>query len=334
MWKILKIAALCSFLASLSSMPADAATDALQPLRTILEMPEAGIDLAEAKLAIDRLIDPNTDVPGTLKKLDAMAQQIKRQLPPGANRRATLVALLTFLHQPGPWNDQHAYSYDLDDPFGKNLRNKLLATYLATRKGNCVSMPILFVILAQKIGLEATLSTAPEHVFAKVRDDDGQMLNIEATSGGTKSDAGYQEQMDITPQARTNGIYLRTLSKRESVAVMMGTLMELYGRQDQQDRRITAADLALSVFPNDVEAMLHKSSASYRLLKRRYLDIYPSSDEIPAEQRADFERLGHENIAWAVKAAALGWREPTSEQNASYEKSVQRTKSTTRQGEQ
>ena len=49
-----------------------------------------------------------------------------------------------------------------------------MSHYLATRKGNCVSMPVLFVILGQKLGLPITLAIAPNHVFAKYKRDNGE----------------------------------------------------------------------------------------------------------------------------------------------------------------
>lgn len=305
---------------------------ALRTIQSLLATPEAELDLAKAKLTIDRLIDPDVNVSRTLVQLDAMAAQVKAQLPPGANRRTKLVTLMTYLYQPDPSSGQPPFSYDLDDPFGKNINNKLLTTYLNTRKGNCVSMPVLFVILAQKIGLDATLSTAPEHVLAKFRDDDGQMVNVENTSVGTKSDSSYARDMNITAGALTNGIFLRRLSKRESVVVMIGTLMEFYGQQDQQARRIAVADLGLRADPKNVEAMLQKGGAYYRLLKQQYLDKYPTPAQIPPEQRQNFETLARNHLLWFNKAEALGWREPTQMQDAGYLQSIQRTKAAQRRG--
>ncbi|MGH8560654.1 MAG: transglutaminase family protein, partial [Nevskiales bacterium] len=261
----------------------------LQTLRSFLTATEGQIDLAKAKLTIDHMINPNVDVSDVLRQLDSMAEQVRAQLPVGATRRARFVILMSYLYQPGPWNDQRPFSYDLDDPFGKNIRNKLLTTYLSTRKGNCVSMPVLFVILAQKIGLDATLSTAPGHLLAKIRDEDGRTINVENTSVGTKTDSSYQQDMHITAQALTNGIYLQWLGKRESVAVMMGTLMEFYGRQGQQARRMAVADLVLAAYPKDVTAMLHMGNAYYLLMKQQYLDRYPTLSRIPSEKRQDFE---------------------------------------------
>ena len=299
---------------------------ALRTIQALLATPEAELDLAKAKLAIDHLIDPQINISRTLMQLDAMAAQVKTQLPPGANRRAKLVTLMSYLYQADPASGQPPFSYDLDDPFGKNIKNKLLTTYLSTRKGNCVSMPVLFVILAQKIGLDATLSTAPEHVLAKFPDDDGQMVNVENTSVGTKSDSSYARDMDITQKALSNGIYLRRLNKRESVVVMTGTLMEFYGQQREQKRRMAVADLALRADPKYVEAMLQKGSAYFRLMEEQYLDKYPSLAQVPPEQHQAVEMLDRNGALWFNKAEGLGWRRPDQGQDARYQQSIQRAK--------
>lgn len=62
----------------------------LQELRALLKTPEAQIDLAEAKVTIDHMIDPTIDVPATLKRLDALAAKVRSRFPAGASNRAKL----------------------------------------------------------------------------------------------------------------------------------------------------------------------------------------------------------------------------------------------------
>lgn len=299
----------------------------LAPLRTLLQTPDSQIDLAEAKLTIDRMIDPKIDTAATLRQLDTLAARIKARFPAGANNAVKMELLLASLRQPGPWNDYWPFSYDLDDPFGKNIRNKLISTYLASRKGNCVSMPVLLVILGQRLGLNITLATAPEHVLAKFHNPfDNKWVNVEATSFGFKLDSSYQREGGITPLAMKNRIYLRPLSKREAVEVMAGTLLEFYGQQGQQDRRIAVADLLLQADPKDVFAMLQKGNAYHRMMKERYLSKYQSLEEMSPAQQQEFEMLRHNNDLWFDKAEALGWAMPTQAQNANYLQHIQRTK--------
>ncbi len=157
---------------------ASTSTPTLADLRAQLTQPEVQVDFAKAKLTIDRLIDPSIDAASVMRELDALTAAVKSRIPAGASRRSQLDILLATLYQPGAWNGNRPFTYDLADPFGKNHTSKLLSAYLTTRKGNCVSMPILVAIIGQRLGLGLTLATAPEHVLVKAVDDEGRWLNL------------------------------------------------------------------------------------------------------------------------------------------------------------
>lgn len=283
----------------------------LRRIRTMLELPDKRIDLARAKLTIDHMIDSGIDIKEGLKQLDDMALAIQTGLPANATSRDKLEALRAYLYRAGPWNDNRPFSYDLDDRLGRNIRNKLLPTYLASRKGNCVSMPLLFIILGQKLGINVTASVAPEHIFVKYREDTGRYYNLETTSGGGFTrDVWMQQQMPMSPEALANGIYMQPLSKKETVAVMAGTLMEAYGLQGKEERRIALAQLALRYHPKDVSSMLHISSAYYRLRQHHFVSKYPTPNDIPVQERQHFVELDKNIGIWRGKAERLGWRDP------------------------
>jgi regulator of sirC expression with transglutaminase-like and TPR domain len=312
---------------------ADAPDPNLPTIRAILEKPDKQIDLARTKLTIDRMIDPGIDIEANLKKLDAMAKQIRTYLPPNSSQIQKMEILRDYVYKPGPWNDNQPYRYDLDDPFGKNIRNKLLPTYLLTKRGNCVSMPFLFIILGEKIGLDLTASTVPLHVFVKYRGDDGQFYNFEATSGGPILDASLKRYHPMTEQALVNGLYLRPLTKKETVALMANTMMEFYGQEGLHEQRIALADLLLEYHPSQESAMLQKGHAYYGIVKRDYLSRFLSPTQIPAEQKQLFYELTRNNRLWYAKAEALGWREPDKLTEANYLRTVNQAKSLQQNGE-
>ncbi len=137
-----------------------------------MSTPDDKIDFARAKLTFDKLYDPaSTNIDASLKQIDGMVRTIRAMAGPQAPPQLRLVALRTYIYKAGPWNDNNPFTYDFADPLGRKSSNQLLATYLRTRRGNCVSMPMLFAALAQRLGLDVTLSTAPHHVFVKYHDD-------------------------------------------------------------------------------------------------------------------------------------------------------------------
>lgn len=325
-----QVAFLCAMAGAMSPLYAQEISQGphpdLQTIRAILEAPNNNIDLARAKLTIDRIIDPSVDIEKNLKKLDAMVKNINAMAPANATSLQKMETLVQYLYKAGPWNGSHPYQYDLNDPFGNDIRNKLLPTYLATKRGNCISMPFLFIVLGQKLGIDVTASTVPEHVFVKYRLDDGQFRNFEATSGGPKLDASYQRDIPMTNEALANGIYMRPLTKKETVVEMAGTLLEFYGQQGLQDQRIALADLMLGYNPKNVSAILHKGAAYHRLAQRDFMSKYPTSDNIPSEKRAYFNDLIRNHNLWFSRAEELGWREPKAAARANYIQSVQRAR--------
>ena len=288
-------------------------------------MPDEQVSFGEAKLVVDLLIDPSNDTAATRRELDHWERVVRSNVPAGANGRQTLDVLLKTLYQPGPWNDDKPFRYDLGDPLGKQPANKRLATYLATREGNCVSMPILVAILGQRLGLTITLATAPEHVLVKFADDSlQQWVNVEATGGGYKSDDSYIRDTSISHAALDNEIYLRPLRPHESLGVIASTLMEHYAREGDGEALMEVADQALTANPKDTVAMIWKANASYLLIQSRYQSRYPNAADIPKKLVPDFQRLSRENLAWFERAEALGWAQKTPVQEADYLQSIQR----------
>ncbi|HEV2540099.1 MAG TPA: transglutaminase family protein [Frateuria sp.] len=224
----------------------------LRTLTALLQQPEDRIDLAEAEVDVERMIDATINGASILRELDAWADRVRARILPGASNMDKLIALNGTLYQAGPWNDYRPFGYDFNDPLGTDIQNKLLSTYLRTRKGNCVSMPLLYVILGKKLGLDITLATAPLHVFVKFHKDDGTWLDVETTSGGTLSDDRYVAQYHIQPRALLTGIYLRPLSRKESVGVMIGTLEEFYAHRRPPEYQLGLTALALANNARDV----------------------------------------------------------------------------------
>ncbi|MFA0925030.1 hypothetical protein [Xanthomonas fragariae] len=56
-------------------------------LRLLLLQPEGSIDLANAKVAIDRMIDPSIDSDATLREVDQWAAKARARFPVGASKQ-------------------------------------------------------------------------------------------------------------------------------------------------------------------------------------------------------------------------------------------------------
>lgn len=305
-----------------AASPADLAT-----IEDILAQPDDRIDLAQVEIAIERLIDPHVSEMAVFHQLDVLAANARARFPQGdaTDPEVKGMVLISTMRDAGPWNDFRPFRYDLDDPMGSQVGHKLLSNFLATRLGNCVTMPVLYVILGQKLGLPVTLSTAPMHAFAKFRKDDGTWTNLELTSYGGQTDEHYRERLGISATAMAHHVYLQTLTRKQSAQVIMETLMEHYYQTQQAEQQLALTDLLLQANSNDIPALIFRGDAFSQLSDQRY-KRYGSPENIPAAKQRAFMELEHNNQAMFARAEALGWVPETPEHKAAYLQWIQQVK--------
>ncbi|MER8583526.1 hypothetical protein NKG95_33480 [Mesorhizobium sp. M1423] len=286
-------------------------------VRALVNVPAGKADFARAKLAVDKFVDPSIDKAAGIAEIDSMVVTLNKMLdtlPPEAasSSMEKMKALRTFLYEGGWWNNGRQFEYDLSDPYGQKPGSQSLPNYLATRKGNCVSMPALFLILGKRLGLDVTLSTAPLHIFVKFTDDaTGRTWNLETTSGaGFTRDAWYRQKMPMTDEAITNGVYLKTLSQREALSIVATPILDDLIASGRYDEAVAVADVLIEAYPANAYTLVKKGTAYYRLLDANIIQKYPRQSDIPADTIAYANDLYRANREAFAKAEALGWRDP------------------------
>jgi len=223
-------------------------SEAVETVRAVLALPDEALDYARAKLSFDRLIDPGIDEDAVLAELDSMTAQARALAGPSPDDSAKLNALRKLLYEAGPWNGHRPFAYD--HAGFKSLRCKLLSNYLETWLGNCVSMPVLFLILADRLGLDVALSMAPRHLFVRYREGSGPYVNLEATGTALPArDEWYRQTLPMSDRAVASGFYLRTLSKRENVAAMATSVLEHLSAERRFDELLEACGAVLRQNP-------------------------------------------------------------------------------------
>ena len=295
-------------------------------LEQLADPPDGRIDYTKVQAAIERMVDPSFNEVAFNAELDHWASQVRAQAPKGATPTQMMTALGQVIYVPGPWNDERPFSYDLNDPMGTHDEAKLVSYYLRTRKGNCVSMPTLLILLGQKLGLVMTLSQAPQHEFARLQDASGRWFNIEATSPGSPPDSKYIDEMRISQRAIQSGIYLRTTTPRETVAAMLDPLLGIYAHNRPPGYLLGLAKLVQRVDPKNFEGYVFEANAYFLELGRRYLRHNLTPEVLPPAQRADFKALLDANARIINQVKTMGWAPPTDVDDAAYLRRVQRYK--------
>jgi hypothetical protein len=159
------------------------------------------------------------------------------------------------------WKIHYPFSYDFDDWEGRNDYSKMFVSKLmATHAGQCHSLPLLFLILAEEWNLEAFLSFSPNHYFVRFKDANGNLRNIELTNRELTTDSWVTGSGYVKAEALKSKIYLDTLSKRKIVAQCFVDLAHGYKTKFCYDKfLLQCANQSIKYFPNDIYAQQIKS---------------------------------------------------------------------------
>ena len=154
------------------------------------------------------------------------------------------------------------FKYDFVDYIGQKDWSKMFVTkLLKTKTGQCHSMPLLYLILAEQIQAEAFLSFSPSHSFIKFKDKNGKWYNIELTNGMFTASSFMINSGYIKAEAIQNHIYLQNLSKQELLSEFYVDLASGYIHKFGYDDFIEkVTDKALELYPNNVNAQMIKAN--------------------------------------------------------------------------
>lgn len=285
----------------------------------------ADLDLALFRLKVEACLAPEVDVHRDMAMLDAMAQHLGSLQPAWAPPAQRLALLRRYLYEAGAWNSHRPIRYDLAYALANEARPGFLHKLLTTRLGNCISMPLLFIALGQRLGLSMSLAQAPNHAFVVYTDPvSGQDIRLEATSGANaiRLDS-MRRAMPMSDQAIAEGIYLKKLNAHECMALLAMPLLNSALRSRRHRLAVELADVVLRHVPRWVDAMLIQGSAVSVRMKEDFEKKYPNPAAMPRGVRAAYEQAHRQNLLWFQRAEALGWREPDPEAEERYRRHIQ-----------
>jgi hypothetical protein len=188
-------------------------------IEEILRLPEDQIDTGHACLILAKDAYPDLNIAAFDQLLDEMAGQINASLR-GRNEPEQRIGIMnTYLYRPGWWNGNATFEYNRDDLLALKKESQFLNGYLATRKGACLTMAMLYLALADRLGWPIRAVRAPSHYFCRYAGmKDG---NIEATSfGGFSPDSATPRNWRWrgTRRPRVDGFYLPVIRVRPRCA--------------------------------------------------------------------------------------------------------------------
>jgi regulator of sirC expression with transglutaminase-like and TPR domain len=204
--------------------------------------------LLEAACCIAQDEYPELDLQQILGEVDQLLARLKRRVPADAAALQRLRALNQFFFR--------------DLSFGGNVNdycdpdNSYLNVVLRTRRGNQIALAVLWIELAQGLGLHARGVCFPGHFMVKVNLPKGQVV-IDPFCGQSLSREELEERLE--PYKRRSGLvdefevplglYLQAAPARDIIARMLRNLKEIHQSQEDWQRLIAVEDRLLVLLP-------------------------------------------------------------------------------------
>jgi regulator of sirC expression with transglutaminase-like and TPR domain len=215
---------------------------------------DAHFPLLEAVASLAQDEYPELDIQEVLGHVDQLGNRLKKRLPADAGALQKLRLLNKFFF------DEHGFGGNLNNYYDPD--NSYLHVMLRTRRGIPISLAVLWLELAQSIGLRAQGVGFPGHFLLKVRlpqPHEGQVV-IDPFTGESLSKEDLSER--LVPLHAQSGLmreghvsdellkhYLRAATPREIVARMLRNLEEVYTSHQDSERLMLVKQRLMVLLP-------------------------------------------------------------------------------------
>ena len=215
----------------------------------VIALPVHEIDLARGLFLTQMGADNLKKIQTYEAMIDLMALQIRARLPKNASPAITIRTINDFVFgEMGFRFPPHsAYAKDIDI-------YTFLPSVLDSRRGVCLGVSILYICLAQRLGMNLEMITPPGHIYVRYRSGD-HVINIETTARGMHIDS--EEYL---------GVETRSLQQRnikEVIGLAHFNQASVYWQKDDYAKALASYEKAEVYLQDD---MLLKELKGYALV--------------------------------------------------------------------
>lgn len=204
--------------------------------------------LFEAAVSLGQDEYPDMDVQTVLDEVDQLLARVRRRIAFDAGPVQKLRVLNQFFFRDLGFGGNLNDYYDPD--------NSLVHMLLHTRRGIPVALAVLWMELAQGLGLAVRGVSFPGHFLVKVNLPMGQVI-IDPMNGQSLSREELSERLE--PFRRRNGLmdefetplglYLQTAPSRDIIARMLHNLKEIHKSQSDWARLLAVQERLIVMLP-------------------------------------------------------------------------------------
>lgn len=218
--------------------------------------------------------------------------------------------------------------YDFEDIWGAENWTKMFVTKLmATGSGQCHSMPLLYLILAEETNTEAYLAFSPSHSYVKFKDKKDTWYNLELTNGRFVSDAWIIGSGYIKAEAVKSKAYMTAISKKETIATLLVDLAKGYiGKYGYDEFVYQCLQASLKYYPDNLYAL--QTLSDYNTMTAKYVtnqinDVksieelyakYPKAKEVLEKMYALYDKIDRSGFQQMPDKAYQEWLNSVNEE--------------------
>jgi len=227
-------------------------------LEELLAVPEEEFDLAQTALLISKhaakdLLGERVNIRPYQKEIDFMAEELRQRTAEEKDpvKRIFILNRYFFGELGFFWNHRDVRTI-------RNPKYLLLPSVLKQRQGHTLALTILYVSLAERLGLPVYGAAAPGHVFVRYEDRD-TVFNIELLERGRLKDDGFYRRNFLA--SRKSDFYLRRLGKKEVIGMFLSNIGAHYAEADRLDEAIIYLKKSIAINNQHVEAHTNLGNA-------------------------------------------------------------------------
>jgi regulator of sirC expression with transglutaminase-like and TPR domain len=232
---------------------------AYEDFRKAVDCAEERLDLARAALAIASSNYPNLDIADYLSRIDRLAMEVAERVGDETNVYRSIAGLNDTLFR------RHGYRGDRAEYF--DPRNSFLNEVMERKKGIPITLSVLYMEVAQRIGFPLHGVGFPGHFLVKYMDD-AQEIVIDPFNGGEIQGTATLENLLrrlYGGRATMHPDLLEPVTKKQTLRRMLNNLKLIYLGANDFVRGISIIDRLLILEPDSAEDLRDRGAIFLKL---------------------------------------------------------------------
>jgi regulator of sirC expression with transglutaminase-like and TPR domain len=222
-----------------------------------LQSAEAEIDLLHAALLVAKLDNDDLDVDVYRKEVERMAREVRAGLAEEADDKAKLAALNKYLFAERGFHGSRSDYY--------NRSNSYLNDVIDDREGLPITLSVLYLELARRVGVKVVGIGLPGHFVVKhvPAKGDGQLIDV-YDGGRALPEAEARQKVQAITGAPLRDADFAPVTKKAIIVRMLHNLMGLTSEDGDLKSALRYLDTILAVAPESANERAARAGLRYQ----------------------------------------------------------------------